>query len=225
MVNLGNEWDKVLEGEFDKEYYLKLRQFLKEEYTYHTIYPNMYDIFNALKYTSYNDVKVVILGQDPYHGPNQAHGLSFSVQKGIMPPPSLVNIYKEIENEFGVQMPKTYGNLTKWAKQGVLLLNTTLTVRAHNANSHKDAGWQIFTDNVIKKLNEREKPVVFLLWGSHSIKKKTLIDETKHLILTSAHPSPLSAYRGFFGCGHFAKANDFLAGCGETPIDWTIQEE
>ncbi|MBQ3587149.1 MAG: uracil-DNA glycosylase [Oscillospiraceae bacterium] len=225
MVNLGNDWDKVLEGEFEKEYYLKLRQFLKEEYTYHTVYPNMYDIFNALKYTAYSDVKVVILGQDPYHGPNQAHGLSFSVQKGIMPPPSLVNIYKEIENEFGVQMPKNYGCLTKWAKQGVLLLNTTLTVRAHNANSHKDAGWQIFTDNVIKKLNEREKPVVFLLWGSHSIKKKALIDETKHLVLTSVHPSPLSAYRGFFGCGHFKKANDFLAGCGETPIDWTVQEE
>lgn len=225
MVNLGNEWDKVLEGEFDKEYYQKLRQFLKEEYTYHTIYPNMYDIFNALKYTSYSDVKVVILGQDPYHGPNQAHGLSFSVQKGIMPPPSLVNIYKEIENEFGVQMPKTYGNLTKWAKQGVLLLNTTLTVRAHNANSHKDAGWQIFTDNVIKKLNERADPVVFLLWGSHSIKKKALIDETKHLVLTSVHPSPLSAYRGFFGCGHFAAANDFLVKTGRQPINWTIQEE
>ncbi len=225
MVNLGNEWDKVLEGEFDKEYYLKLRQFLKEEYTYHTIYPNMYDIFNALKYTSYSDVKVVILGQDPYHGPNQAHGLSFSVQKGIMPPPSLVNIYKEIENEFGVQMPKTYGNLTKWAKQGVLLLNTTLTVRAHNANSHKDAGWQIFTDNVIRKLNERQEPVVFLLWGSHSIKKRALIDETRHLVLTSVHPSPLSAYRGFFGCGHFAAANDFLVKTGRQPIDWTIQEE
>lgn len=225
MVNLGNEWDKVLEGEFDKEYYLKLRQFLKEEYTYHTIYPNMYDIFNALKYTSYSDVKVVILGQDPYHGPNQAHGLSFSVQKGIMPPPSLVNIYKEIENEFGVQMPKNYGNLTKWAKQGVLLLNTTLTVRAHNANSHKDAGWQIFTDNVIRKLNERQEPVVFLLWGSHSIKKRALIDESRHLVLTSVHPSPLSAYRGFFGCGHFAAANDFLVKTGRQPIDWTIQEE
>ena len=225
MVNLGNEWDKVLEGEFDKEYYQKLRQFLKEEYTYHTIYPNMYDIFNALKYTSYSDVKVVILGQDHYNGPNQAHGRSFSVQKGIMPPPSLVNIYKEIENEFGVQMPKTYGNLTKWAKQGVLLLNTTLTVRAHNANSHKEAGWQIFTDNVIKKLNERADPVVFLLWGSHSIKKKALIDETKHLVLTSVHPSPLSAYRGFFGCGHFAAANDFLVKTGRQPINWTIQEE
>ena len=225
MVKLGNEWDKVLEGEFDKEYYQKLRQFLKEEYSSHTVYPDMYDIFNALKYTSYNDVKVVILGQDPYHGPGQAHGLSFSVQKGIAPPPSLVNIYKEIENEFGVQMPKNYGNLTYWAQQGVLLLNTTLTVRAHNANSHKDAGWQIFTDNVIKKLNERAEPVVFLLWGSHSIKKKALIDQSKHLVLTSVHPSPLSAYRGFFGCGHFKAANDFLVQTGRQPIDWTIREK
>ena len=225
MVKLGNEWDKVLEGEFDKEYYQKLRQFLKEEYSFHTVYPDMYDIFNALKYTSYNDVKVVILGQDPYHGPGQAHGLSFSVQKGIAPPPSLVNIYKEIENEFGVQMPKNYGNLTYWAQQGVLLLNTTLTVRAHNANSHKDAGWQIFTDNVIKKLNERAEPVVFLLWGSHSIKKKALIDQSKHLVLTSVHPSPLSAYRGFFGCGHFKAANDFLVQTGRQPIDWTIREK
>lgn len=225
MVNLGNDWDEVLCGEFDKEYYLKLRQFLKEEYTYHTVYPNMYDIFNALKYTPYKDVKVAILGQDPYHEPNQAHGLSFSVQKGIQPPPSLVNIYREIESEFGVKMPENYGCLTKWAKQGVLLLNTTLTVRAHSANSHKDCGWQIFTDNVIKKLNEREDPVVFLLWGSHSIKKKSLIDRTRHLVLTSPHPSPLSAYRGFFGCGHFKTANDFLTAKGKTPIDWTIQEE
>ena len=225
MVNLGNEWDKVLEGEFDKEYYLKLRRFLKSEYANHVIYPDMYDIFNALKHTSYSDVKVVIIGQDPYHGPNQAHGLAFSVQKGIMPPPSLVNIYKEIENEYGVTMPKNYGCLTKWAKQGVLLLNTTLTVRAHNANSHKDAGWQIFTDNVIKKMNERQKPVVFLLWGSHAIAKRKFIDETRHLVLTSPHPSPLSAYRGFFGCNHFIDANRFLAAKGMDPIDWTIQEE
>ena len=225
MVNLGNEWDKVLQGEFDKEYYLKLRQFLKSEYANHTVYPDMYDIFNALKYTSYSDVKVVIIGQDPYHGPNQAHGLAFSVQKGIAPPPSLVNIYKEIENEYGVQMPKNYGCLTGWAKQGVLLLNTTLTVRAHNANSHKDAGWQIFTDNVIKKMNEREKPVVFLLWGSHAINKRKLIDESRHLVLTSPHPSPLSAYRGFFGCNHFKTANQFLQANGMAPIDWTIREE
>ena len=185
----------------------------------------MYDIFNALKYTSYSDVKVVIIGQDPYHGPNQAHGLAFSVQKGIAPPPSLVNIYKEIEAEFGTPMPKNYGCLTKWAKQGVLLLNTTLTVRAHNANSHKDAGWQIFTDNVIRKMNEREKPCVFLLWGSHAIAKRKFIDESRHLVLTSPHPSPLSAYRGFFGCNHFIDANRFLTAKGMSPIDWTIQEE
>ena len=171
MVSLGNDWDEILKDEFSKDYYLALREFLKSEYSSRHIYPPMYDIFNALKYTSYSDVKVVIIGQDPYHGPNQAHGLAFSVQKGIAPPPSLVNIYKEIEAEYGVPMPKNYGCLTKWAQQGVLLLNTTLTVRAHNANSHKDAGWQIFTDNVIKKLNEREEPVVFMLWGSHSIKK------------------------------------------------------
>ena len=225
MVNLGNEWDKVLEGEFDKEYYLKLRQFLKDEYFNHTVYPNMYDIFNALKYTSYSDVKVVIIGQDPYHGPNQAHGLAFSVQKGIAPPPSLVNIYKEIEVEYGVPMPKDYGCLTKWAKQGVLLLNTTLTVRAHNANSHKDAGWQIFTDNVIRKMNEREKPCVFLLWGSHAINKRKLIDESRHLVLTAPHPSPLSAYRGFFGCNHFKMANQFLEAKGMQPVDWLIEEE
>ena len=225
MVNLGNEWDKVLEGEFDKEYYLKLREFLKSEYFNHTVYPNMYDIFNALKYTAYPDVKVVIIGQDPYHGPNQAHGLAFSVQKGIAPPPSLVNIYKEIEAEYGVTMPKNYGCLTKWAKQGVLLLNTTLTVRAHNANSHKDAGWQIFTDNVIRKLNEREKPCVFLLWGSHAINKRKLIDETKHFVLTAPHPSPLSAYRGFFGCNHFKMVNEFLSAKGMAPIDWVIEEE
>lgn len=225
MVNIGNDWDRVLKGEFDKEYYLKLRRFLKSEYAHHTIYPDMYDIFNALKYTPYSGTKVVILGQDPYHGPNQAHGLSFSVQKGIMPPPSLVNIYKEIEREYGVKMPSDYGCLTKWAQQGVLLLNTTLTVRAHAANSHKDAGWQIFTDNVIKKLNERQTPCVFILWGSHAISKRKFIDETKHLVLTSPHPSPLSAYRGFFGCGHFRKANDFLTAHGMRPIDWTIEKQ
>ncbi len=184
----------------------------------------MYDIFNALKYTSYSDVKVVILGQDPYHGPNQAHGLAFSVQKGVTPPPSLVNIYKEIEAEYGITMPKDYGCLTSWAKQGVLLLNTTLTVRAHNANSHKDAGWQIFTDNVIKKINEREKPCVFLLWGNNAIKKSSFIDKSKHLVLSCPHPSPLSAYRGFFGCNHFKLANQFLLENGMSPIDWSVQE-
>ena len=223
MVNIGNDWDNVLKGEFDKEYYLKLRRFLKSEYANHTVYPDMYDIFNRLKYTPYADVKVVILGQDPYHEPGQAHGLSFSVQKGVALPPSLVNIYKEISDEFGVQMPKDCGCLTDWAKQGVLLLNSTLTVRAHRANSHSKRGWQIFTDNVIKKLNEREKPVVFMLWGSNARSKKAFIDTDRHLVLECAHPSPLSAYRGFFGCGHFIKANEFLARQGEKPIDWTIK--
>ena len=225
MIKFGNEWDELLKDEFNKDYYRKLHNFLKEEYSHHVIYPDMYDIFNALKYTSYSDVKVVIIGQDPYHGPNQAHGLAFSVQKGIQPPPSLVNIYKEIETEYGIPMPKDYGCLTSWAKQGVLLLNTTLTVRAHNANSHKDAGWQIFTDNLIKMVNEREKPCVFLLWGSHAIKKSAFVDKTKHLVLTAPHPSPLSAYRGFFGCNHFRLANDFLQANGMTPIDWSIKAE
>lgn len=224
MVNLGNDWDSVLKGEFDREYYLKLRQFLKAEYSQHKVYPDMYDIFNALKLTPYADVKVVILGQDPYHEPGQAHGLAFSVQPGTRIPPSLVNIYKEISDEYGAEMPKKYGCLTGWAKQGVLLLNTTLTVRAHRANSHKDAGWQIFTDHVIEKLNRREKPCVFMLWGSNAISKKKLIDTSKHLVLTSPHPSPLSAYRGFFGNGHFKRANRFLRENNMTPVNWIIQE-
>ena len=222
MVKFGNDWDEVLRGEFDKEYYLRLREFLKREYSQHLIYPDMYDIFNAMKYTSYGDTKVVILGQDPYHEPGQAHGLAFSVQPGTRVPPSLLNIYKEIENEYGVKMPYDYGYLESWARQGVLLLNTTLTVRAHQANSHKDAGWQIFTDDVIAKLNERLKPMVFMLWGSNARSKLSLIDSSRHLVLTSAHPSPLSAYRGFFGCGHFRRANDFLELKGMEPIDWTV---
>lgn len=225
MIKFNNSWDDILKDEFQKDYYKKLHNFLKDEYSHHVIYPDMYDIFNALKYTDYPDVKVVILGQDPYHEPNQAHGLAFSVQKGVNPPPSLVNIYKEIENEYGITMPKNYGCLTQWAKQGVLLLNTTLTVRAHNANSHKDAGWQIFTDDIIKIINEREKPCVFLLWGNNAIRKSSFIDKTKHLVLTSAHPSPLSAYRGFFGCGHFKTANEFLQANNIQPIDWSISEE
>ena len=222
MVKFGNDWDEVLRGEFDKEYYLRLREFLKREYSQHLIYPDMYDIFNAMKYTSYGDTKVVILGQDPYHEPGQAHGLALSVQPGTRVPPSLINIYKEIENEYGVKMPYDYGYLESWARQGVLLLNTTLTVRAHQANSHKDAGWQIFTDDVIAKLNERLKPMVFMLWGSNARSKLSLIDSSRHLVLTSAHPSPLSAYRGFFGCGHFRRANDFLELKGMESIDWTV---
>lgn len=221
MVDFGNSWNKVLDGEFEKDYYLKLRQFLKAEYSSHTVYPNMYDIFNALKYTAFDDVKVVILGQDPYHGKGQAHGLCFSVQKGVEPPPSLKNIYKELNAELGLSIP-SHGELTKWAKQGVLLLNTVLTVRESSPNSHKNCGWEIFTDNVIRRLNEREKPIVFLLWGANARAKTALITNPNHKIFTCAHPSPLSAYNGFFGCGHFAKTNEFLKSIGETPIDWQI---
>ena len=222
MVNFENEWDKLLEDEFKKEYYLALRQFLIKEYKTQTIYPGMYDIFNALKYTSYQDVKVVILGQDPYHEPNQAHGLSFSVKKGVEPPPSLKNIFKEINDELGIDNSGKHGELTNWAKSGVLLLNTVLTVRRGMANSHKDKGWEHFTDRVITLLNEREKPVVFLLWGNNAKAKTKLITGKQHLVLTSAHPSPLSAYHGFFGCGHFAKANAFLEANGMEKINWSI---
>jgi len=221
MVNLGNDWDLILKEEFEKDYYLKLREFLKTEYRNYRIYPDMYDIFNALRYTSFNDVKVVILGQDPYHGAGQAHGLCFSVQKGVEPPPSLKNIYKELNAELGLSIP-SHGELTKWAKQGVLLLNTVLTVREATPNSHKNCGWEIFTDAVIKHLNNREKPIVFLLWGANARAKTALITNPNHKIFTCAHPSPLSAYNGFFGCGHFSKTNEFLKSIGETPIDWQI---
>lgn len=222
MVKFGNDWDEILKGEFEKEYYLKLRAFLKEEYQNQVIYPPMNDIFNSLKTTAYSDIKIVILGQDPYHEPNQAHGLSFSVKKGVTPPPSLKNIYKEINQELGIPVPN-HGELTKWAKQGVLLLNTVLTVRQGQANSHKNKGWEIFTDTVIRKINEREKPVVFLLWGGNAKQKTALITNPHHKILTSVHPSPLSAYGGFFGCGHFKSANEFLESIGDTPIDWSIE--
>ena len=199
-----------------------LREFLKKEYATQTIYPSMYDIFNALKATAYEDVKVVILGQDPYHGPGQAHGMCFSVQKGVTPPPSLVNIFKELHDDVGCSEPQ-HGCLESWADQGVLLLNTVLTVRAGQANSHKGMGWEIFTDNVIRKLNEREKPMVFLLWGANAQTKTSYITNPAHLILKAPHPSPLSAYRGFFGCHHFSKANEFLAANGMEPIDWQIR--
>ena len=224
MVNIGNDWDNLLVDEFQNEYYLKIRDFLKKEYKEQTIYPSMYDIFNALKTTSYKDVKVVILGQDPYHNPGQAHGMSFSVKEGITPPPSLLNIYQEIENEFGYDMPKDYGYLMSWANQGVLLLNTVLTVRENNPQSHKNCGWEIFTDKVIELLNERPEPIVFLLWGSNAKNKKPLITNKNHLILESVHPSPLSAYRGFFGCNHFIKANEFLIKNNLTPINWKIEK-
>lgn len=223
MVQLGNEWDSILKEEFEKEYYLKIRKFLASEYKNHTVYPDMYDIFNALKYTSFSDVKAVIIGQDPYHEPNQAHGLSFSVQKGVEIPPSLVNIYKELENDLHIQPPR-HGNLSSWAEQGVLLLNATLTVRAHLANSHAAIGWQIFTDRIISLLNESEQPIAFLLWGANAKKKKELISNPRHYILESAHPSPLSAFRGFFGSRPFSKVNAFLEKNGRSPIDWRIPE-
>lgn len=222
MVNIGNDWDEILEGEFEKEYYINLRSFLIKEYKTQAVYPSMHDIFNALKYTAYRDVKVVVLGQDPYHEPGQAHGLCFSVKKGVQKPPSLVNIFKELQSDLGIE-PPSHGYLESWAKQGVLLLNTVLTVRQGQANSHKGKGWEIFTDQVIKHLNQREKPMVFLLWGANAKAKAELITNKNHLILTAAHPSPLSAFNGFFGCRHFSKANDFLSRFGE-PIDWKISD-
>ena len=221
MVNIGNEWDELLAPEFKKEYYLKLRKFLISGYNTRKIFPPMNDIFNALRYTSYSDVKAVIIGQDPYHGEGQAHGMCFSVRKGTPPPPSLQNIFKEINSELGIPAPN-HGELTKWAKSGVLLLNTVLTVREGQANSHKGMGWEFFTDRVIELLNQREKPIVFLLWGGNARAKARLVTNPKHLVLQCAHPSPLSAYNGFFGCGHFIKANEFLTANGIEPIDWTI---
>ena len=221
MVNIGNEWDALLADEFKKDYYLKLRQFLISEYNSRRIFPPMNDIFNALRYTSYSDVKAVIIGQDPYHEIGQAHGLCFSVKEGVEPPPSLVNIFKEIYDELGIEPPKS-GELTKWAKSGVLLLNATLTVREGQANSHKGMGWEILTDRIIELLNEREQPIVFLLWGRNARDKARLITNRRHLILQCAHPSPLSAYNGFFGCGHFKRANEFLKENGIEPIDWKL---
>lgn len=222
MVELGNEWDELLKDEFKKDYYLKLRQFLINEYKTQRIFPGMYDIFNALKYTSYNNVKAVIIGQDPYHEIGQAHGLCFSVKKGVTPPPSLVNIFKEIKSDTGIDNTGKHGELTKWAENGVLLLNNVLTVREGYANSHKGKGWEYFTDSVIKLLNTREKPIVFLLWGSNARAKKALVTNPAHLVLESVHPSPLSAYNGFFGCKHFSKANEFLESKGIEKIDWGI---
>lgn len=221
MVHLDNDWDEILKDEFKKEYYLKLREFLKAEYRSREIFPNMYDIFNALKLTSYKDTKVLILGQDPYHDIGQAHGLAFSVKPGIKTPPSLLNIYKEIKDEYGYDIPSS-GYLESWSKQGVLLLNTVLTVRAHQPNSHKNMGWEIFTDEIIKILNRREESVIFVLWGSNARSKKQFIDSKKHFVLEAPHPSPLSAHRGFFGCNHFKKINDILGSLGKDAIDWRV---
>ena len=221
MVHIGNSWDKLLAEEFGKPYYLELRQFLKKEYFGGKVYPPMNDIFNALKYTSPEDTRVVILGQDPYHGAGQAHGLCFSVKDGTPPPPSLKNIYKEIVEEMGGFIPDN-GYLLPWAKQGVLLLNNVLTVRSGEPNSHKKAGWELFTAKVIEELNKRAEPVAFLLWGANAKEKLDMIDTKRHLCLTAAHPSPLSAYNGFFGCGHFRAVNEWLIKQVKTPIDWQI---
>ena len=218
MVKLGNSWDEILKDEFQKEYYLKLREFLKTEYSTRTIYPDMHNIFNALKKASYEDVKVVILGQDPYHEPGQAQGLCFSVPDGFPLPPSLKNIYQELADD--LRVVRRSGCLEDWAEQGVLLLNAVLTVRRGQAGSHTGKGWEIFTDRVIELLNERQDPVIFLLWGGYARKKKALITNPRHYVLEAAHPSPLSAYNGWFGCRHFSRTNDILERLGKAPIDW-----
>lgn len=216
-----NDWAEFLNPELKKPYYLELRKFLVDEYRSRQIFPDMYDIFNALHYTSYHDTKVVILGQDPYHGDGQAHGLSFSVKPGVKAPPSLVNIFKELKEDLGCEIPNN-GCLKPWTQQGVLLLNTVLTVRAHQANSHCNMGWEKFTDRIIEILNEREKPIAFVLWGAPARKKKKMITNPKHFIVESAHPSPLSAFNGFFGSRPFSKVNAFLEAVGEKPINWQI---
>lgn len=216
-----NDWGQYLKEEMAQPYYRKLRQFLIGEYSTKQVYPDMYSIFNALHYTSYADTKVLILGQDPYHEPGQAHGLSFSVQPNVPPPPSLVNIFNELETDLGCTVPNN-GCLEPWARQGVLLLNTVLTVQAHRANSHRDKGWEIFTDKIISLLNQRDKPVAFILWGSPARRKKAMITNPQHFIVESPHPSPLSAYRGFFGSRPFSKVNKFLESVGEEPINWQL---
>jgi uracil-DNA glycosylase len=221
MKNLKNTWQNLLADEFKKDYYLNLKKFLIEEYQTKTIYPNMDEIFNALHFTDYADVKVVILGQDPYHGKNQAHGLSFSVKPQVPPPPSLKNIYKELHNDLGHPIP-SHGYLKKWSTQGVLLLNTVLTVQEGQADSHKNIGWETFTDRIIHLLNQREDPIGFILWGKNAHAKGVTIKNSGHLLITSPHPSPLSAHRGFFGSKPFSKVNQFLKSVGKKPIDWKI---
>lgn len=218
MIKITKNWATLLKDEFSKPYFKQLQEFLEVEYSSHTIYPEMGNIFNALNATRYEDVKVVIIGQDPYHEPNQAHGLAFSVQDGVQLPPSLVNIYKEIEDDLNIKCNPS-GNLMRWAKQGVLLLNTSLTVRRAQANSHRGKGWETFTNEIIKLLSKREEPMVFILWGSNAQSFTPEIAK-HHLILKAPHPSPLSAYRGFFGCKHFSKTNKFLKEHNKTPIDW-----
>lgn len=224
MVHFENDWDDVLAGEFDKPYYQQLRRVLAHEYRTCRIYPAMQEIFTALKLTPYHNVRVVILGQDPYHGPNQAHGLAFSVKKGTPIPPSLVNIFTELKHDCGCYIPN-HGCLEKWAMQGVLLLNTVLTVRAGSANSHRGLGWETFTDRVVSLLNERKEPIVFLLWGANARAKASHITAPQHRVLTAAHPSPFSASSGFFGCRHFSKANTIISQAGLEEIDWQIESD
>ena len=220
MIN--NDWLSYLKPEFSKPYYKELYEFVKDEYSKHEIYPPSDEIFSALEHTQMKDVKIVLLGQDPYHERGQAHGMSFSVKPGVKTPPSLQNMYKELNSELGCYIPNN-GFLEKWADQGVLLLNTSLTVRSGQANSHKGKGWELFTDAIIKAVNEQDRPIVYFLWGSNARSKKQLITNPKHLVLETVHPSPLSAYNGFFGCGHFKKANEFLIANQIEPIDWQIE--
>lgn len=221
-LNLNNDWQELLKDEMNKEYYTKLEKFLESEYNTKTVYPEKQNIFSALEYTSYKDTKAVILGQDPYHGPNQSHGLAFSVKPGVRIPPSLRNMYKELKDDLNCYIPDN-GYLEKWAREGVLLLNTSFTVRGGEANSHRKIGWEIFTDRIIELLNQREDPMVFILWGNNAIKKEELITNKNHHIIKSYHPSPLSASRGFFGTKPFSRTNDFLKSIGKEPIDWQIE--
>ncbi len=220
MIDLG-DWNDVLAPLFADERYQKIRRFLIDEYNAYTVYPDMYDLYNCFRFTPFEKLKVVLLGQDPYHGPKQAHGLCFSVQDGVPNPPSLENIFKELKSDIGCELPKS-GNLTKWAKEGVLLLNTSLTVREHQANSHSKCGWAWFTDSVISLISEKKENVVFILWGGNARSKKPLIDKKKHCIIESVHPSPLSAYNGFFGSKPFSKTNEYLRSVGLEPIDWDL---
>ena len=220
---IGNSWDELLKEEYKKDYFIKLKEFVINEYKNKTVYPKMSEIFNAFTKTSYENVKVVIIGQDPYHGENEAEGLSFSVKVGIQKPPSLINIFSELKNDLGID-PPNHGSLISWAKEGVLLLNATLTVIKDSPRSHANKGWETFTDEVIKLINEKETPVVFILWGSDARSKKYLITNKKHLIIESAHPSPLSAYRGFFGSKPFSKTNEFLIKNNIKPINWKIED-
>ena len=220
MVDLG-DWNEILAPLFGDARYKKIREFLKYEYSHYVVYPDMYDLYNCFRYTPVKELKAVILGQDPYHEPNQAHGLCFSVKEGVALPPSLVNIFKEIESDLKIKEPPS-GDLTKWAQSGVLLLNTTLTVREHVANSHSKCGWAWFTDSVIKLISDVTQNTVFILWGGNARSKAPLIDQSKHLILQCAHPSPLSAYNGFFGCRHFSKTNQYLLSHGKQPVDWDL---